>query len=763
MSGRGVKMLIISVHSRRFRERGGVSSETPIDHQPSFAALVRVVDAFVEAWEAGDEPPQPGQFLLADDAERLLMLVELIKVDLEYRWQQRNLPKRISEYLEEYPELASDGFPAALVYEEFHIRRNCGFHVEVEEYIEQFPDQADELQRLLGLNDAYSATTAYQPIGRDALNDITPGNTIDDFDVLAMLGEGAFAKVFLARQVSMQRMVALKISADRGQEPQTLAQFDHNNIVRVYDHRPDEKRGLWLLYMQYCPGGTIRDVIRTLNDTDPADRNGGVLLQALARQLDLRGESLPEEAEWVSRLRSMSWPEVVCRMGASLAEALEYAHSRGVLHRDIKPANVLLSRDGVPKLADFNISFSSKLDGASPTAYFGGSLAYMSIEQIDASNPACDREPESLDGRSDQYSLGVMLWELLTGRRPFADKTTSHNWSRTLQDMAERRRAGLSEDALAGVPDDCPPGVVRVLSRCLAPERDDRWSSGRELAHQLDLCRDEKVQSLLNPPAGSWRDRLQRYGAPAVVAAAAVPNILAGIFNFVYNHDEIVRNLGAAHQQEFWRVMTVINCIAYPLGLGILWWLTWKVVGVVRERQSTDEIPAERLRAASRWCLGLGHAAAVIGAVEWTVAGLAYPVAIHLAAGQLGIASYAHFIVSLILCGLVAVSYPFFGITAIALKVLYPQLIGQDFRASADVHLLERLNQRCWFYLVLAVSVPLVAIVTLSVVPPMKSRYALLALSGGTLFGFAAIYRCFRRLQDDVDALLGALNSKRSR
>jgi hypothetical protein len=302
-----------------------------------------------------------------------------------------------------------------------------------------------------------------------------------------------------------------------------------------------------------------------------------------------------------------------------------------------------------------------------------------------------------------------------------------------------------------------------VLSRCLAAERDDRWASGQELAHQLDLCRDEKVQSLLNPVAGSWRQRLQRFAVPAVVAAAAVPNTLAGAFNFIYNYDEIVKNLGPAHQQEFWRVMTVINCIAYPLGLGILWWLARIVVGVIREREASTSIPPERLRAASRWCLGLGHAAAVIGAVEWTIAGLAYPVAIDLAAGQLGIRSYAHFLLSQVLCGFVAMSYPFFGITAISLKVLYPQLIGQDFRAAEDVHLLERLNQRCWFYLVLAVSVPLVAIISLSVVPPMQSRYALLALSGGTLFGFAAIYHCFRRLQDDVGALLGALNSKRSR
>ena len=111
----------------------------------------------------------------------------------------------------------------------------------------------------------------------------------------------------------------------------------------------------------------------------------------------------------------------MCWIGARLAAALDYAHNRGVLHRDIKPANVLLAADGSPKLVDFNVSFSSKLEGATPAAYFGGSLAYMSPEQIEAYNPDHDRKPDELDGRSDIFSLGVVLWELLTGARPFGD------------------------------------------------------------------------------------------------------------------------------------------------------------------------------------------------------------------------------------------------------------------------------------------------------------------------------------------------------
>src|SRR6185436_3736876 len=102
----------------------------------------------------------------------------------------------------------------------------------------RFPEQARELERLFGWQQAAHCSTSLfgsRPVAVD-LN-LQPGERIDDFDLLARLGEGAFAKVYLARQNSMQRLVALKVSADRGSEPQTLAQLDHDQIVRVYDQR----------------------------------------------------------------------------------------------------------------------------------------------------------------------------------------------------------------------------------------------------------------------------------------------------------------------------------------------------------------------------------------------------------------------------------------------------------------------------------------------------------------------------------------------
>src|SRR5271155_5065425 len=105
------------------------------------------------------------------------------------------------------------------------------------------------------------------------MDGIAVGDQIDDFDLLAELGSGAFAKVFLARQRSMQRLVALKGSCDQSTEPQTLAQLDHDYIVRVYDQRLLPERRLRLLYMQYVSGGTLQAVIYRVRQTPPEKRS----------------------------------------------------------------------------------------------------------------------------------------------------------------------------------------------------------------------------------------------------------------------------------------------------------------------------------------------------------------------------------------------------------------------------------------------------------------------------------------------------------
>ena len=239
--------------------------------------------------------------------------------------------------------------------------------------------------------------------------------------------------MFRARQRSMQRIVALKISRDRSIEPQTLAQLEHPHIVRVFDQRQLPEHKLRLLYMQYVPGGTLQSVVAHARSLPAVPTAVACFWRRSTRRSLRNGEEPP--ADSLTRYackRKLAGNRLLARRAAG--RALAHAHQQGVLHRDIKPANVLVGADGQPKLADFNISFS-KLDGATPAAYFGGTLAYMSPEQLEAYDPAHARQPEELDGRSDIYSLGVVLWELLTLRRPFADFALPEDWSLALARM----------------------------------------------------------------------------------------------------------------------------------------------------------------------------------------------------------------------------------------------------------------------------------------------------------------------------------------
>ncbi len=311
----------------------------------------------------------------------------------------------------------------------------------------------------------------------------------------------------------MQRLVALKISEDASSEPQTLAQLDHDNIVRVFDQRIIADKKIRLLYMQYLPGGTLQSVVEMVRKTAPAERSGKVLVSAVNQSLESRGESPLSESMTYQRLNTLSWPETICWLGIRLARALDYAHKKGVLHRDIKPANVLLTAEGVPKLADFNISFSSQVTGTTPAAYFGGSLAFMSPEQLEAYDPTHPRLPESLDEKSDIYSLGLMLWELLTGVRPFPDLPVTAGWSTLLKQMILQRKSGTSlRETPQHLPPDCPEHLVTVLQKCLAPAPEERWASGEELANQFELCLNPRAQQILFPPSNSWFTRLKRLG-----------------------------------------------------------------------------------------------------------------------------------------------------------------------------------------------------------------------------------------------------------
>src|SRR5260370_41090346 len=176
---------------------------------------------------------------------------------------------------------------------------------------------------------------------------------------------------------------------------------------------------------------------------------------------------------------------------ARLAEGLQHAHQRGVLHRDIKPSNILLGGDGQPMLLDFNLSLSADgWGGEQAQASLGGTVAYRPPEHLRA---LASRDPalaRMVDQRSDIYALGMVLLEMLAGRRPFDNNASYAPLPVLVEAMAVER--GRGSPSLRAVRPDAPWGLESVLRRCLDPDPESRYRHAEELAEDLRRLLDDR-------------------------------------------------------------------------------------------------------------------------------------------------------------------------------------------------------------------------------------------------------------------------------
>ena len=600
------------------------------------------IDVFILAWHqfqagAASEPTLADHFSGLVGTAREFLLGELIKVDLEQRWQQECHPRKLEIYLEEFPELGNLAqLPVELIYEELQARLQVGDQVTEQEIRNRFPQQADRLCRLLaGMAVPGNATCSYYtPTDKHASDvrlidrpyeEFQEGDQVDDFELIMRLGRGTFAQVFLARQKSLERIVALKISAPQGHEPQTLAQLNHENLVRVFDQRITVDPPLRLLYMEVVPGGTLREVVQrvqtghsatghsatgnsatghsatgnsatgnsatgnstTGNSTTQVSRSqssgprtGQLLLDSVDERLGSQGVAVPEHSQLRHWLASASWPLAVCQLGAQLAAGLAYAHDKGILHRDIKPANVLLTPEGAPKLADFNVSFLGGRADADPEDAFGGSLAYMAPEQLAACHNVLEGSPRLVKEASDIYAVGVLLWELLCGRRPMKDSDHSLGTLAQLQQMIDQRRQADWTTVIGQLPADCPAGLRDVLLRCLQPHPEDRYDSAHELAASLQLCLHPRCWQILKSPTSIPARMSLRWPIASMIAVALLPNMAAGWFNLTYNQMAIIERLPESLSNllpRFEKIYWSINSIVFPLGIAVVLWAALQI------------------------------------------------------------------------------------------------------------------------------------------------------------------------------------------
>ncbi len=263
------------------------------------------------------------------------------------------------------------------------------------------------------------------------------GQTFGPYTITERIGEGGMAVVYKGYQEALNRYVAIKVlrqelSSDKEfvarfqQEALAVANLNHPNILHVYDAGRAHNR--YYIAMAYVEGGTLKDLL----GQGPLD------------------------------------VESVCTVGSQIADALDYAHRRGLIHRDVKPSNVLITADGRPLLTDFGIAKALyEAQQLTRTGISIGTPEYMAPEQ------ASEKPP---DGRTDIYALGILLYEMLTGHVPFAADTPLA----TLYMQVHR-----SPPPLRQVNGNIPTWLEEIVNKALAKDPNDRYARAGELATAL--------------------------------------------------------------------------------------------------------------------------------------------------------------------------------------------------------------------------------------------------------------------------------------
>ena len=355
----------------------------------------------------------------------------------------------------------TNSFVVDLAYEEYCELREKGDEVDKSIFVGRFPDIKHSLIRRI---EVHEYLEDYDFDGGRELKEIATGDLLfSNFQVIEKLGQGALGHVFLCEQSGVgNRQTVVKVAFQGAYEAETQGKLSHLNIMPVYSVHVDELTMRSGICMPFHGRSTLCDVMDLAWKDAGTPRDGELLKQAAIRwqQDEDRIEGSVKTAD-----ADRDYLDSVLRIGVELTSALEHSHSRGVRHDDLKPSNVLVGANGHAMLLDFNLSSREGEQGQC-----GGTLPYMSPEQIRRINSP----RHEIDNRSDIFSLGILLYELLAGRRPFMDPSSVSS-----EDQANKHLEHLKTTNVVSM-SDCNSEVDSELNdivlRCLQFHPNDRYS-----------------------------------------------------------------------------------------------------------------------------------------------------------------------------------------------------------------------------------------------------------------------------------------------
>lgn len=411
---------------------------------PPSRPVSRAVDQACDAFEAAWRRPKIESYLATvSESERADLLRELLVVELELRRGVGESPT---------PEDYTSRFPgrADVVAAAFRDWADL-----LADNVSEAEACADDAGAPFLSPDQFPHSGGNGGAGRanDTAVDSLPGGLkLGNYEVLGELGRGGMGVVYKARQVGLNRVVALKMVLPGAQpaeglarfraEAEAVAQLSHPHIVQIFEI--GEHQGRPFFCQEFCCGGSL------------ANR--------------LRGTPLP--------------PAEAAGLVEALARAVQHAHERGIVHRDLKPSNVLLTADGTPKVADFGLAKKLDEQGLTATGIIPGTVQYMAPEQA---------QGQAVGPAADVYALGAILYECLTGRPPFKAATPYDTLAQV-----------VSEEPVAvrHLEPKVPADLETICHQCLQKEPAKRYASAADVAE--DLRRFRAGEPIAARPVRAW-------------------------------------------------------------------------------------------------------------------------------------------------------------------------------------------------------------------------------------------------------------------